>query len=59
MQKGDFQITSPNRYDIATEVLSSAMRILQSVGFSEHEVAKLLAQAADKGSRGPLWLNPV
>lgn len=59
MQQGDYQITNPDRYDVATEVLSSAMRILQALGFSEREVAKLLAQVADKGARGPLWLSPV
>lgn len=59
MRQGDYQITNPERYDVATEVLSSAMRVLQAVGFSEQEVAKLLTQAADQGPRGPLWLNPV
>jgi hypothetical protein len=59
MQQGDYQITNPDRYDIAIEVLSSAFRVLQAVGFSEQEIAKLFAQAADKGLRGPLWLNPV
>lgn len=59
MQQGDYQITNPDRYDVATEVLSSAFRILQSVGFSEQEVTKLFAQVVEKGTRGPLWLNSV
>lgn len=59
MQQGDYQITNPNRYDIATEVLSSAFRVLQAVGFSEQEIAKLFAQAIEKGPRGPLWLSRV
>ena len=42
MQQGDHQITNPDRHDIATEVLSSAFRVLQAVGFSEQEIAKLL-----------------
>ena len=59
MQQGDYQITNPDRYDVATEVLSSAFRVLQSVGFSEQEIARLFALVAEKETRGPLWLNPV
>jgi hypothetical protein len=59
MQKGDYRITNPDRYGVATEVLSSAFRVLQAAGFSEQEITKLFAQVVDKGPRGPLWLNPV
>jgi hypothetical protein len=59
MQKGQFQIVNPERYDIATEVLSSAVRILQAVGFSEHEIPKLFEQVANKGSRGPLLIEAL
>jgi hypothetical protein len=59
MHQGDYQITNPDRYDIATEVLSSALRVLLAAGFSEQEITKLFAQVVDKGLRGPLWLNPV
>lgn len=59
MQQGDYQITNPDRYDIATEVLSSTFRVLQAVGFSEQEITRLFAQVAERGTRGPLWLNPV
>lgn len=48
MQQGDYQITNPDRYDVATEVLSSAFRVLQSVGFSEQEIARLFALVAEK-----------
>jgi hypothetical protein len=59
MPEGEFQIANPDRYDIATEVLSSAVRVLQAAGFSEQEIPKLFEQVADKGARGPLWLKPV
>jgi hypothetical protein len=59
MQEGQFQIVNVERYDVATEVLSSAIRVLQSVGFSELEIPKLFEQVATKSSRGPLWIKPV
>ena len=58
MQDGDYQIVNPSRYDIATEVLSSAIRVLQAAGFSEEEIAKLFERVADKRNRGPLWIEP-
>lgn len=57
MQKEPFRIVGPNRYDIATEVLSSAVRVLQAVGFSEEEIPKLFQQVADKPARGPVWIE--
>jgi hypothetical protein len=59
MQTDDFRIVNPGRYDIATEVLSSAIRVLQAVGFSEEEVPKLFEQVANKRTRGPLWIEPL
>jgi hypothetical protein len=59
MQEGGYQIVNPDRYEIATEVLSSAVRVLQAAGFSEREIPKLFAQVAEKSPRGPLWLEPV
>jgi hypothetical protein len=59
MEEGGLRIERPDRYDIATEVLSSAIRVLHAVGFSERDIPKLFKQVADKGSRGPLWIKPV
>jgi DNA-binding transcriptional regulator YhcF (GntR family) len=59
MQTDQFQIVNPDRYDIATEVLSSAIRVLQAVGFSESEIPKLFEQVSIKRARAPLWIEPV
>jgi hypothetical protein len=53
-----FRIESPDRYDIATEVLSSAVRVLQAAGFSEAEIPKLFEQVANRPVRAPLWIEP-
>lgn len=58
MQDRDFQIVEPDRFDIATEVLSSAIRVLQAVGFSEAEIPKLFDQVSKKSARAPLWIDP-
>jgi hypothetical protein len=50
---------SPDKYDIATEVLSSAIRVLQAAGFYEREILRLFAQVANKQERFPLWLTPL
>jgi hypothetical protein len=50
---------NPNKYEIANEVLSSAIRILQAAGFYESEILQLFAQAAKKHERAPLWLEPL
>jgi len=50
---------NPNKYDVASEVLSSAIRTLQAVGFYESEVLQLFAQVANKRERSPLWLEPL
>ena len=53
-----FRLMNPDRYDIATEVLSSAVRVLQATGFSEEEIPKLFRQVADRRARVPLWIDP-
>lgn len=59
MQQESFQAPKPDKYDIATEVLASAVRVLQAVGFSEDEIPKLFEQVAGKQTRGPLWIEPL
>jgi hypothetical protein len=59
MQNETFRIANPDRYDIATEVLSSAIRVLQAVGFSDGEIPKLFEQVSNKRARVPLWIEPV
>lgn len=49
----------PDRYEIANEVLSSAIRVLQAAGFHEDEIPKLFDQVAKKPKRGPLYLEPL
>jgi hypothetical protein len=49
----------PDRYEIATEVLSSAVRILLAAGFYESEVLRLFEQVARKKERAPVWLTPL
>lgn len=50
-------LENPDRYEIATEVLSSAIRVLQASGFQEDEIPKLFAQVASKRKRVPLYLE--
>jgi hypothetical protein len=50
---------NPDKYEIATEVLSSAIRVLQAAGFEEREVLQLFGQVAQKRPRAPLWLDPL
>jgi DNA-binding transcriptional regulator YhcF (GntR family) len=50
---------NPNKYDIANEVLSSAIRTLQAAGFYESEILQLFAQVANKRERFPLGLEPL
>jgi DNA-binding transcriptional regulator YhcF (GntR family) len=58
MKTRGFQIVNPEKYDIATEVLSSAIRVLQAAGFSENEIPKLFEQVAKGRARGPFWTKP-
>ena len=50
---------NPDKYDIATEVLSSAIRVLQAAGFYENEILQLFDQVAKKKERFPVWLTPL
>lgn len=59
MPEGNVRIENPERYDIAAEVLSSAVRVLQAAGFSEREIPKLFEQVVIKGTRGPVWIDPL
>jgi hypothetical protein len=59
MSDGTFRIENPEKYDIATEVLSSAVRILQAVGFSEQEISKLFEQVVMRGARAPVWIESL
>lgn len=50
---------NPDKYEIATEVLSSAVRVLQAAGFHETEIPQLFGQVAKKRERAPLYLEPL
>lgn len=59
MEQERFGIAKPDKYDIATEVLSSAIRVLQATGFCEDEIQKLFGQVANRRVRVPLWIEPL
>lgn len=50
---------NPDKYEIATEVLSSAVRVLKASGFYDAEIAQLFNQVAKKPLRSPVWLEPL
>jgi hypothetical protein len=50
---------NPDKYEIATEVLSSAIRVLQAAGFYETEISQLFDQVSKKPKRYPVWLQPL
>jgi hypothetical protein len=50
---------NPDKYEIATEVLSSAIRVLLAAGFYESEILRLFGQVARKKERAPVWLTPL
>jgi DNA-binding transcriptional regulator YhcF (GntR family) len=50
---------NPDKYEIANEVLSSAIRVLQAAGFYESEILKLFEQVSKKKERFPLHLEPL
>ncbi len=52
-------MANPDKYEIATEVLSSAIRVLQAAGFYESEILQLFDQIAKKPERFPVWLQPL
>jgi DNA-binding transcriptional regulator YhcF (GntR family) len=53
------QLGSPDKYAVANEVLSSAIRVLQAVGFQEREILQLMTQVSKKRERAPLWLEQL
>lgn len=54
-----YRTIEPTKYDVANEVLASAVRILQAVGFDEQEIPKLFHQVASQPSRGPIWVEAL
>ena len=50
---------NPDKYELATEVLSSAIRVLQAAGFYESEILQLFSQVANKRERTPLYIEPL
>jgi len=59
MQPRPPHMENPDKYDVATEVLSSAIRVLQAAGFYESEILQLFAQVSRKRERVPVWLMPI
>ena len=59
MKSEPYKILNPQKYEVATEVLSSAVRVLQAIGFSEVEIPLLFDQVIKRGVRAPVWLDPV
>jgi DNA-binding transcriptional regulator YhcF (GntR family) len=49
----------PDKYEIATEVMSSAIRVLQAAGFYESEILQLFKDISNKRERFPVWLEPL
>ena len=47
------------KYDLATEVLSSAVKVLLAAGFAEDEIPQLFEQVVKKERRAPIWIVPV
>jgi len=47
------------KYDLATEVLASAVKILRAAGFEEDEIPQLFEQVVKKRRRAPIWIEPV
>jgi hypothetical protein len=52
-------MANPDKMEIATEVLSSAVRVLRAAGFYEREILDLFGQVASKRERAPVWLDPL
>ncbi len=59
MKPRPLYMENPDKYEIANEVLSSAIRVLQAVGFYEDEILQLFDQVAKKRERFPLHLEPL
>jgi hypothetical protein len=50
---------NPDKFEIATEALSSAIRVLRAAGFYENEILQMFGQVARKPERAPLFLEPL
>ena len=59
MQPRPQYMENPDKLEIATEVLSSAVRVLKAAGFYENEISQLFEQVAKKPLRYPVWLQPI
>ena len=59
MQSRPPYMENPDKYEIANEVLSSAIRVLQAAGFYESEILQLFRQVAAKRERAPVYLEPL
>jgi hypothetical protein len=59
MQPRPPYMENPDKLEIATEVLSSAIKVLKAVGFYESEISELFERVARKPERAPLWLEPL
>jgi hypothetical protein len=59
MQPRPSHFKDPDRSDLATEVLCSAIRVLQAAGFHEDDIPLLFAQVPNKRKRVPLYLEPL
>jgi hypothetical protein len=54
MQSRPPYLENPDRYEIATEVLSSAIRVLQAAGFHEDEIPQLFAPSRKQKKTSPV-----
>ncbi|MBS0246814.1 MAG: hypothetical protein JSR61_09345 [Proteobacteria bacterium] len=59
MKRRPDYMENPDKYDVATEVLSSAINVLKATGFYEEEVLLLFKQISMKKPRSPVFLEPV
>jgi hypothetical protein len=50
---------NPDKYEIANEVLSSAIKVLQRAGFYEEEILEMFAEVSQKQPRAPLYLSKL
>ena len=50
---------SPDKYAIANEVISSAIKVLQTAGFYEDEILELFGEVSQKPLRMPLYLEKL
>jgi hypothetical protein len=50
---------NPDKYAIANDVFSSAIRVLQTAGFYEDEILEMFAEVSRKRLRAPLYLEKL